>query len=676
MGRSRIVLVALAVVASVVAAHAEPSGAATGAALSPQALSSSFAAVLQQQRVPAGKVGPALDKFSKLPASLQADIVSITDPQNAADEGLSDQLMPVGSVSQSPAANLAKLLPPKIKSMYHAEGSRGKWAYVLGSGFNENCQVKFGYQTMTSNYLSLEVGFLRNALAFVVPNSAQLGQHSVVQVLDKGTNKLSDAFQYTIVAPRGYRGLRGWQFANFGNPTIPWEMYRDYFGAAAVEYSNGTHRPSAQLWYDGKYKGVGTGGNCLGMSIAGLRVRDHKLTTYWHDWFTSHPEAYCWLYPFSTETKQAVQEDQGSQLSLELSALTSYYYNHQDHKAAWKRIHDLVLTAQNRPVIGFHCSLGGHAVVPYATEVSGSHHIIKLYDNNKPYKETETGGPDLSVGYVDWNDNTFHLPPYFDTKHMICLSYQECIFPPHLPEAVSGAYGTTCASVAGGSVQQIEDQAGHKFFNGDGSVNDNPNTRIPDAMEYVPFGGLAPSADGQRLFVFNQSTGKNLTFTIAGAGQKSLQLFQAGHVLTADFAGQGRIRLNGLLSPTRSLEVLSPDTTQLTGLRCIHALAQERVFELSNLTGLGTGSVLIRPDASGAGLHVESATGAKFDLRAETFAAGAVRQVRFANLQVDPGSRAILTPGDWSNLATTSLGLNLQRLNGQQIRNIKVPPVR
>ena len=53
-------------------------------------------------------------------------------------------------------------------------------------------------------------------------------------------------------------------------------------------------------------------------SHAGMGITDE-------DWsrFTTHLQDDCWLYPWETPTKETVQEDQGGQLSAEMSATAS-----------------------------------------------------------------------------------------------------------------------------------------------------------------------------------------------------------------------------------------------------------------------------------------------------------------------------------------------------------------
>jgi hypothetical protein len=174
--------------------------------------------------------------------------------------------------------------------------------------------------------------------------------------------------------------------------------------------------------------------------------------------------------------------------------------------------------------------------------------------------------------------------------------------------------------------------------------------------------------------VCNKSANKSLTFTISGAGQKALHVIQSGHAMSAQFTGQGQLKLSGILTPNRALEVLSPAALQPTMLRCVSAQEIERSFQVSNLRKLGAGSIRIAPDPGGSALRVEDAAGTQFDLLTQTFAGGAMRQAKFTNLQADANSRAVLTPADWNNLATTALTFDLRRMNGQQIRNQRIQP--
>lgn len=637
--------------------------------MKPLSLGDTFKNLLVRQKLTPDKQDVALKQFQALPADLQHVLLTAMDQQ-------------YGAQFYSPAYKAVLLRPgavfvlkPRITSCWPTYGAPpDAWVVVMGTALQATDKVLWDGVERPTTYYGPDVEFFPNSLCFQIPAGTPLATSHEVKVRRSATNE-SSAYSYRCCATRGYRGIYGWKFANFGNPLIPWHLYRDFFGQSAVEYPNGAHRPAAQSWYDSAYKGVGGGGNCYGMSNSSLRLRNGNMTTYHHAWFTSHPQPFCWFYDWCNETKESVQEDQGGQLSAEMAATINDLWNNQDHKEAWDRINSLIYEAINRPVVGFwYVGHWGHAVVPYSTAISGSQHRIIWYDNNEPYAENESGGPDKSTAYVDWNNSSFHANSYGTANKMVCMSYNECMRPPHLPTAAGGpgasATGTVVAVVEGGSVQQIEDEGGRQFYGAGGAENTDPNTRIPNSMRYVPVQAAGQEYTGPAIFIFSNATNKNLTFTVAGGGPKRLSFFQPGSVFRAEFAGQGQLRLNRILTPTRSLELPSPPALQPSQIHVIHVQAAERVYNLQGLNlGAGAAQVSIIDDNQ---LQVQTGTAGLFDLRVETFANGQVGQALFRGIATQANSRAQLAPSDWNNLPGTSLNLNLRFLNNQQIQQRRI----
>lgn len=633
--------------------------------------------LLKQHQVPPAKQQAAVQQFSTLDPDFQRALLVAMDEKGALGNNVPTTLVPAYRYRiQREWLNPHLALRPTITMIWPTSGGNpNEFSIVFGARITADIRVLWDGVEQPTSYCGPEVEFFPNTVGFRVPAGTPLGTNHTVKLRNIVSNAESNDFTYRVVAPRGYRGIYGWQFSNFGDPLIPWAMYRDFFGASAVEYSGGTHRPAAQAWYDSAYKGVGNGGNCYGMSNSSLRLRNGNMTTYHQSWFTTNPQDYTWLYPWCTQTKQTVQEDQGGQLSAEMAATINDYWNHQDHKTAWTRINNLVSEATNRPVIGFwYVGHWGHAVVGYKTSISGSQRRIIWYDNNEPYSETESGGTDKSWAYVDWNNNSFHANSYATANKMVCLSYAECMRPPHLPTEAGGpgasTTGTVVAVVEGGQVEQIQDENGRRFYAAPGVENTDPNTRLPEAMRYLPAQAAGQEYQGPAIFIFNRANNKSLTFTVAGGGQKSLSFFQPGNVFVTDFAGQGQLRFGRLLTPQRTLELPNPAALQPSQVRLIHVLAADRVLELQNLNlGNQPASIGMADDNN---LQVQTGAAARFDLRLETFANNAVGQRLYRGIATEAASRALLTPQNWNALGTTALQLNLRNLNNQPIRQLRL----
>jgi hypothetical protein len=645
--------------------------------LQPLALRSAYQNVLNQHRVPTQKQTTMLTQFQALDPQLQHTLLQAMDERYAR---ANDAVV----LRPNRIADLTKLhirlLSPQITAFWPEHGAApNTWVVVMGSRLANGQQVVWDDVAQATNFYGPDVDFFPNSLCFKIPAGTALGSNHTVKV--KYGSRYSNALTYRCVATRSYRGVDGWKFANFSAATIPWALYRNFFGAGAVEYAGGTHRPLAQEWYDDAYKGVGGGGNCYGMSNSSLRIKYSNMTTFHNAWFPAHPQDFCWLYPWQTETKESVQEDQGGQLSAEMAATINDYWNNQDHKEAWNRVNSLVVTT-NRPVVCFWGNTDadadyewGHAVVGYDTEIAGNLRRMRLYDNNEPYAENEAGGPHKSIATVNWTTSAFSANSYASASRMICLSYNECMRAPHLPTDAGGpgasTTGTVVAVVTGGQVQQIEDEAGRRFYLPGGALNTNAATRIPNSMRFIPLTRGEQPYQGPAIFIFNGAANKTLTFTVGGGGMKRLSLFQPGNVFRTDFAGQGQLRFVRILTPTRALELPNPAALQPSQIRIVQAQANERLFELGNLN-LGNVGAVVTPSDLGDSLTVQAGAQAQFSLRAETFAGGQTTQARFMNISVQGGRRAILQPQNWNSLGTTSLQLNLRTLNNQPLQQIRI----
>ena len=645
--------------------------------VTPIVLNNQFQDVMKAHRVPAQARGPAIAKFRALPSGLQRDLMEIMDAKAAARANLPTALLPQNKYRLVDRVKPGvMLLHRRITGFFPDKGTPNGWVYVYtlpaaGAG----SQVLFDGVAQTTHHLGFDFEFFPNSLAFEVPAGTPLATDHDVSVQYAGTTTAVGPVSYRIIAPRGYRGYWGWKFANFSDSTIPWECYRDFFGAAAVEYPGGAHRPSAQAWYNSTYKGVGGSGNCYGMSVSSLRERNDTIGGLHSGWFAAHLEAYVWPYPWQTETKQTVQEYQGGQLSAEMAAQINHYYNHQNHRQAWERVRDLVLTSSNRPVMGFWFSGGGgHATVPYQTEVAGDAHRIIMYDNNRPYAENETCGADPSVATVGWAANDFS---YGTGNRMVCMSYQECTQPQHLPtEATGGGMGMTAAVFEGGAqVTQIQDAQGRRFFNANGSVNTNAATRIPDSMKFEPLTGGPLPAGYPGIFLFNQSQGDDLTFTVAGGGQKMAKVFMAGDMMEVQFQGTGEIIIGNILTPDRTLAIPNPSVLRPTSIRCIKVLAVDRSFQLNNFGNFGPQQLALLSKPDGSSLEVQSGGALQFNMQLSTFSRGQIMQGTFGGVELAANSKGMLQPANWNNLAEGQLNLELRNLqNNQKIRDIKLSP--
>lgn len=606
-------------------------------------------------------------EFQKLSPALQERVLAAAGSPVAGSisELLPLTLRPVEFVRIRP-----ELLKTYLARILPADGAApGEYAFAEGSTLKPTSKILVDDALTASAYLNIP-GILGPCVAFEIPGGLTRGTSHQVKAQNGGL--FTEPYTYKVVAPRGYRGHYGWKFANFGAATIPWEMYRNFFGAAAVQYGDGTHRPGAQLWYDTAYKGVGNGGNCYGMSVASLRHRvTGGISTYWHSWFAApaHHQPWVWKYDYTTETKQTVQEDQGGQLSAEMAAVINALKAVHTPQVMYSYVEGAT-PATKLPVLGMWGN-GGHAIVAYGTKAVGNDRQLLCYDNNAPYKENETGAADPTIAHVNWSANTFSYGSYYKA---IAMPYDSCVAPPHLPAGYASTMGDAADNTAiavlspGARVAQITDENGRRFFNADGTENTDPQTRIPNASQFVPLTGAPPRADDPLIFVFGAARAKSLSFQLQGPA-RGLSLFQPGLAMQAELGGGGTVQFTDLLTPTRGLLLLNPGQLQPTRLQVIRSQeAGDRTFELLNLRNLSGPSLKLLPAVDGASLEVQSAAAAGFDARVSGPAGRGASRASFTGLATTAASRALLRPANWQDLTRGVLNLQLRNLQGNQLQ--------
>lgn len=659
--------------------------------LSPLLVTQQFQTLLSRKGITGPNADRAMASFQKLPADLQADLVLVADVELARRydrEGY--------AIARFDPALFERVLASlfRINSFWPDQGSPGVWSYAFGNGFNNDCKVYFDGVQAESHYLSEAVEFFPNCMAFKVPLGASRAQEHDVYVRNMVSGSNTETDKYMIVAPRAYRGYHGWKFANFSRPTIDWKLYADYFGRLNVEYANGTHRPAAQAYFDSTYTSAGNGGNCYGMSVSSLRVRNHEFdhmfhASYFQDAATA--QTYQWWYDWIAVTRETVQQQQGAWFTQEILDLHNNFWNNQDARDVFTRCESLLSNVIGRPVLVYWGPSGGgwwgHVVCPYKSETSGDSRRMIVYDNNNPYRENETGAVDPDVATVSWAANTFSRGSA--TKAEL-FSYEECTpANPHLPGSEYGGPGSNAVVVVfspNTRVGQITDEAGRRFFNPDGTLNEDAASRIPNSSIVPPLlQGMprpemreigqaqilqrARPANSPLVFAFEGTGGRSLTFDLAGQGAKLMHAFQNGSVFQLEAAGAGQVRLNSLLQGT-SLQVLNAQALNATALAFMRSTAQgDRVFRLNNIRNLGAGLLELLPDAQGAAVEVLGPPNLQFNLDLQGPVGQGMQQATFGNIALQAGAKVNLAPLNWTALQTGGLRLQLLNLQNNAVLN-------
>lgn len=665
--------------------------------LTPLQLQQRFQEVIKNRGVAGQQADQAAEKFKALPQDLQNSLLAVLDEGYAT--ALNRETMVISRIDPEIMRNILVARLFLISSIWPDQGSPDAWAYAFGKGFDENCVVYFDGSPVQSNYLGMDFEFFPNSMAFKIPAGATRAQEHDVRVHNNNSGADTAVYKYEIVAPRGYRGYHGWKFANFSRATIDWKLYRHYFGASNVEYANGTHRPAAQAWFDSTYTGAGNGGNCYGMSVSSLRVRNHEYdhmfhASYFQNAATAQP--WCWWYDWNDTTRETVQQQQGAWFTQEVLDLHNNFWNNQTPRDVFTRCESFINQPVNRPVLVYWGQTAGggwwgHVVCPYDTETVGNTRQMIAYDNNNPYRENEGGSPDPDIATVDWAANTFSRGSA--TKAEL-FTYEECTpANPHLPGSEYGGPGANAAVVvfsANADVQQITDENGRTFFNPNGSLNMNPGTRIPNSSIVPPLvqipprvirrpqigqigqlqvPALQPPADAAHVYVIGDIGGKNLTFDIAGQGAKQMSLFTNGRIFQINSNGIGQIRASNLLE-LPAIQILNAQATAPTELQFIRSTAQgDRVFLLNNLRNLGAQQLELIPNAQGTAVEVNGPANLQFNLGVLGPVGQGMQQATFGNIALQQGAKVNLSPLNWGALQTSGLRLQLLNLQNNQVIN-------
>jgi hypothetical protein len=663
--------------------------------LSPLQLSQQFQGVLAAKGIKGKQAEQASDKFRSLPEGLQSSLLLTLDESLAKKHQY--EALSISRLDPAIIARVEMLRIFVISGFWPEQGAPGNWSYVLGSGFNDDCTVYFDGSPVESHYLGEAIEFFPNSMAFEVPAGASRGQEHDVFVRNTATNNDTATVKYEIVAPRSYRSYHGWSFSNFSRGSIDWDLYADYFGRLNVEYADGTHRPAAQTWYDNSYTRAGAGGNCYGMSVSSLRVKNREFDHMTHaNYFQNAPtaEPWVWLYDWNDTTRRTVQQQQGAWYTQEILDLHNDYWNNQDPRDVFTRCQNFIGEITNRPILVYWGQNAGgnwwgHVVCPYRTEVDGNARRMIVYDNNNPYRENETGSVDPDVATVDWAANTFSRGSA--TKAQL-YTYEECTpANPHLPGAEYGGPGSNSVVAvfsANADVQQITDENGRTFFNADGSLNTNPGTRIPNASIVPPLVQLQPRVirqprigqlqlpqlqlerpdDAPLIFVFGEAGGKDLRFNLAGQGAKQMQLFAPGRIFSVEASGIGEIRVNDLLLP--AVQIPNPQAVSPGLVEYIRSTpGGDRVFELSNIRNLGAQPLELLPNPNGTEVEVNGPPALQFDLEVLGPVGQGMQGASFGNIALQAGAKANLRPQNWRALQASGLRLQMRNLQNDAVIN-------
>lgn len=651
-----------------------------------QQAESEFAQLLRAKGVPEETMRQDLAAFRKLPREVQEQLAMQIQPS---DKIPTAQLNPTQRKRASlwtrvDAGKLELLLPPILTRVSPPDGATGEYALAVGSNFRSSSKVFLNDVELSTTPIIFWGQTSPSFLSFQIPTTGvTLGSTYPLQV--RTGTRSSGTIDFRIVSPRGYRGQWGWKVANRGGPNIPWEVYRNYFGASAVEFADGTHKPAAQSWYDSRYKRIGAGGNCYGMSLSSLRVKHDNLTGLLHRaWFVANPKRWVWDYDTDRNLDnvwQTVMEMQGNQISEPQHTLLWDRIDNQTANQAWVFARDHVDLPEPHGVVMGITGGGGHAVVVYDVGPDEASRRFMLYDNNTPYTTTEAGGPDRSIATTNKAANTFSYGSY---NKVGVYDLPELLVAPNLPTEAGGpgmgaASDSSYLSVTPPArVAQISDAQGNTYYVG-GAENTGA-TRLPGVIRTLPLGN-PPAPDYPETWLLMNSRGREYTIEVSNPTQAATTISFVQKGLVADLTATGaQIRLAGAGINTNQsvLRLLNPDSVNLRSLKLIGITgpAEQRTFDILQLQGAGANPVEFGLEQGTGALRITNRGAAQLNaqVRLAVDAANLHTATSPVGLNIEATQAGVLRPGNWRNIQGQSLQLDRLNLAGARLRTDQIRP--
>lgn len=644
-----------------------------------------FSALLKAQNMPEATMQKDLAAFKALPLPVQEELVRQIEPADKVqrqDPGV--RVLKPSPWARIDPERIQLLLRPVLSSVSPPDGAKGEYGLAIGDNFRSTSKVFLNNVELSTTPISFWGDASPRFLSFQLPTTGvTVGATYPIQV--RTGTIASGNVDFQIVSPRGYRGKWGWKVANRGGPTIPWAIYRNYFGASAVEFADGSHRPAAQSWYDSRYKGIGGGGNCYGMSLSSLRVKHDNLTGLLHRaWFIANPKRWVWDYDTNRnldEVWQTVMEMQGNQLSEPQHTLLWDRINNQTANQAWEFARDHVDLPEPHGVVMGITGGGGHAVVVYDVGPDQASRQFMLYDNNTPYAITETGGPDKSIATTNKTANTFSYGSY---NRVGTYDLPELLVAPNLPTEAGGpgmgaAANSSYLSVTPPArVAQISDPQGNTYYVG-GNENTGAN-RIPGVIRTFPLGN-PPAPDYPETWLLMNSRGRDYTIEIDNPTRAATTINFTQKGLVTDLVATGaQIRLASSAVNTNQpvLRLLNPSAMNLQALKLIGITgpAEERTFDIRGLQGAGAEPVEVGLETGNSALRMVNRGGAALNaqVRLSVDAPNLHSATGLVGLSIEPAQTGVLRPGNWRNIQGQSLQLDRLNLTGARLRTDQIRP--
>jgi hypothetical protein len=505
---------------------------------------------------------------------------------------------------------------------------------------------------------------------------------------------------------QSYRNTNGFAFKNPDNNAVKWEDIENLFGydqthvhawvpkisfppcipnpldplSCSTEIVTPVIKPGALLFWGVAAAALNHNGVCFGMGLAAQRLLhgDKPFGAFPLQPGLATPTV--WNLAGPDGPSDPLDRYTQSQHLNQWSAEAFKYYFKSSNLNAFVTSNDiygqivgaLSAPASARPLISLVKSIGhGHVLTAYDIEnvqtIGGKKDFyIDVHDPNRPFLASEDSDADShkkreeeSRIHVTSDDKwSFKLD---DTETWEGTFGQLVVYPygtipknPTMPISAEGLTKLILGSAA--QTTQVADAEGHTLLRPDGTLNDNPATRLPQGVLYAPFDGTQSASD---MFLLGGTTTYTHTVRGTGPGTYTDTLFGPNFaaLIRAD-AGLG-------ISDQLTMNPQSANFQFRTG-GSRKALMAELIGRTPDgsehtasvhTTSLGGGADSFAFDASGQTLtYTHSGAAVDYQVTLSGFDVDGT-PVSFISptLHLGPGDRATFTPADWHHLDTVSL---------------------
>ncbi len=296
-----------------------------------------------------------------------------------------------------------------------------------------------------------------------------------------------------------------WPFHNFSTPSLSWSQYAQTFTDVHDQESVVWH-PFDHLFYSIAYEGVASNGNCYGMVLESIYAQNHRsiynepLFSDPYNGFSASLLAGGTPGAGDATVTNDINIKHGYQIGAEgINYFLGKFLSGKTHDpvkcfqeslASWQ--------AGDPPLISMSKDYffnGGHCVRPYEWNNQSKPWTIKIANPNTPASTFPDDNAATNVIKIDPDANTFTVNEGVETTYsggsssggrLYSMPYSVFSSPPCTPFwDVLALLASGAVIILGGdaATKQITDQSSNTYLSSDGTVNENPLTRIP---------GLAP----------------------------------------------------------------------------------------------------------------------------------------------------------------------------------------